>query len=234
MSQERELPDWVANDRGGGLVTHQSKRRLNVSMLLDCSGSMEACRPIVLNAVNRYLCELQTAEVKSDTRLSLTLFNSLAIEAVRDRVPAGACPDLRDVEYRPSGSTPLLDAVGYAAALLDCLSESDEQRVLVIVTDGLENASRQFSHDSICNMIEHKRRVQDWLVLYLGADHDSQAQGNRIGIPSRWIADVSRGRLVKAAGIIAAIGQRYRSAEPAERACIGFREAERVEIGRAA
>ncbi|MDZ4841682.1 MAG: vWA domain-containing protein [Hyphomicrobium aestuarii] len=181
--------------------------RLHVSLLLDASGSMEVSRKPAVAAVNRYLARLHDGPAAARTRLSLTVFNSHAIETVRDRTRADACPFLREAEYRPGGRTPLFDAVGYSAGLLDCLSDRSERRVLAILTDGLDTGSRGFTADRVRRVLQRNQHEHGWIVLYLGVDHDSLSQAGALGIPERWTADLSRSKLTAAADILADVSR---------------------------
>ena len=201
--------DW----RPPGLqaLSHATPRpaRLHVSLLLDASGSMEASRKPAIAAVNRYLARLHDKPVSRRTRVSITFFNSHAIDAVRDREDAANCPFIREAEYKPGGRTPLLDAIGYAAGLQDCLSRPDERRVLAILTDGVDTASRRFTADQIQALLHNNQRDHGWVVLYLGVDHDSLSQSKSLGIPQRWTADLSRSRFAAAGDILADVAGRY-------------------------
>lgn len=192
-----------------------SPPRLHVSLILDASGSMEASRKPAILAVNRYLARLHDKPAARRTRVSITFFNSHAIDTVRDREDAAECPFIREAEYQPRGRTPLLDAIGYAAGLQDCLSRPDERRVLAILTDGVDTASRRFTPGDIRALLKRNQRRpgptmnagrdNDLLVLYLGVDHDSLSQADELGIPRRWAADLSRSRFTAAGDLLADI-----------------------------
>lgn len=178
---------------------------IHISLLVDASGSMEASRKPAMAAVNRYLARLDVGPATARTRISITFFNSHAIETVRDRAAARACPLLREDEYRPAGRTPLLDAIGYSASLLDCLSATSERRVLAILTDGEDTASRSFTAGCVKALLEANQRQRGWIVAYVGIDHDSMTQGRALGVPDRWIANLSRTRFAAAADMLSSV-----------------------------
>ncbi|MBL8814376.1 MAG: hypothetical protein JNM43_29680 [Planctomycetaceae bacterium] len=98
---------------------------------------------------------------------------------------------------KPRGSTALLDAVGRAiietGARLRAMEESQRHGlvVFVIVTDGQENASREFSRDKIREMIDHQQSVYSWKFTFLAANQDAFAEGGQLGIDSSGIANYS-------------------------------------------
>ena len=183
-------------------------QKVHISIVLDRSGSMEAARSDAVNAVNGYLRQIR-ADKTMEARLSLVTFDSQSIDTIRDRVPVNACPELSIEEYEPRGSTPLLDAVGYSVGILDCLSDKDERRIMAILTDGLENASREYTRAQLKDLLDRKQREDGWLVLYLGAGHDSWSQARQIGIAARNTADFSMSALGETANVLHAVGKRF-------------------------
>src|SRR5690606_6648700 len=104
-----------------------------------------------------------------------------------DGIPIQEVTDLDRDSYIPRATTPLLDAVGRLIARCDYNIRScshagmpEENQVVVVITDGLENASREFSRQAIFDLIT-KRREQGWVFLFLGADQDVWAEGGRFG-----------------------------------------------------
>ncbi len=96
--------------------------------------------------------------------------------------------DVRDAgerDFEPRGATPLFDAIGraitQAQTWLDIDATTDEQPIFVILTDGLENASREYSAPEIFKLIRTKE-AQGWVFTYLGANQDAYATGGEIGV----------------------------------------------------
>jgi uncharacterized protein YegL len=183
-------------------------KNVHVSIVLDRSGSMEICRAEAVGAVNSYLRQVQDNPTMA-ARLSIVTFDSQSIDTVRDRMTANTCPELTMEEYQPRSGTPLLDAVGYSTSLLDCLSDKSERRIMAIVTDGLENASREYTRDSLKALLERKQHDEGWLVLYFGAGHDSWSQAKQIGIAPQHTADFSVHAFQAAATVLHAAGSRF-------------------------
>lgn len=187
-------------------------QRVHISIVVDRSGSMDSCRSDAIQTINTFLSHLR-ADPIANLRVSLVLFDSEGIDTVRDRSPLKDCPDLTWDEYEPRGGTPLLDAIGYAASLLDCLSFKDERRILVVLTDGLENASKEYTRERLCALLQRKQRDEGWLVLYFGANHDSWNQANQIGVLSSHAANFATSHLVETATVLHAAAARYLVAE---------------------
>lgn len=156
-------------------------QELHTCIVLDRSGSMESCRTDAVGAVNSFIRQSKSAE-PANGRLSLIVFDSGSIDVLRDKVPLGTCAELLADEYQPRGGTPLLDAVGHGVALLDKSRHAGERQVLAIMTDGLENASKEYSKDAIRALLERKQKDDGWLIVYLGADHDAWEQARHLGL----------------------------------------------------
>lgn len=157
-----------------------------IVLVLDRSGSMHAIREATIRGVNEFL-DGQRA-VAGEAFVSLYRFDH-EFEAVFEAAPAAATPRIDESSYQPRGSTALLDAIGEAVERtrlrVDCCDD-DASVVLAIMTDGLENASRRFTARAIRRLLERCER-QGWQVLFLGANMDAVAEGERLGI-SRWRA----------------------------------------------
>lgn len=182
--------------------------KVHVSIVLDRSGSMADSRFEAVAAVNRYLGHVRD-DPSMDARLSVVVFDSDGIDTIRDRVAVSACREISLDEYEPRGATPLLDAVGYSVGIVDCLTHRDERRIMAIVTDGLENASREYTREQLKGLLERKQQEDGWLILYLGAGHDSFSQAGQIGIAARHTADFSLNAFQEAADVLRSAGSRF-------------------------
>jgi hypothetical protein len=96
--------------------------------------------------------------------------------------------ELTKKEYWVRGCTALLDAIGRTINTLD--REIDNNVLFVIMTDGLENASREFSKEQIRNMIDS----HTWEFIYIGADIDSYCEAGSIGIRMSNVANYRKSR----------------------------------------
>ncbi len=154
---------------------------VSICIVLDRSGSMESCRMDALGAVNGYLRQVRD-DAEMNARASVILFDTGGIDRIRDHVAVGTCADITADEYQPRGGTPLLDAVGHAVGLLEKHSKPSARSILVVMTDGEENSSREYSKEAIAKLLKRKQDDNGWLVVYLGANHDAWAQASSMGL----------------------------------------------------
>lgn len=157
----------------------------HIAFLLDRSGSMEAIRDATINAVNRYFDNQRTQP--GTCSVTLAQFDDL-YEVVYDHVPIGEVAPRTRENFQPRNMTSLHDAsvrlIDDVGARLAGLAEDERpERVLVVIqTDGQENASKRFTADDVRERIEHQRAVYRWEFVFLGANHDAVLAGAQLGI----------------------------------------------------
>lgn len=158
-----------------------AKKRVYAHIILDRSGSMGGTENSTIKAINDYVDGVaKDAEISS--RVSLTLFDTEGIDLIANNVRGREFKPLDRDTYKPRASTPLYDAIGQTVLKIDEQTRRDgENVVLVILTDGMENASRQFNKAKIDAMLKDRQEKKNWLVIYLGAEHDAFAQAGSIG-----------------------------------------------------
>ena len=206
-------------------------QKVHVGIVLDRSGSMEDCRTDAIGAVNSYLRQVKD-DKDMEAEVSLIIFDSQSIDVIRDKVPAGSCAELAANEYQPRASTPLLDAVGHGVALLDKNRGAGVRSILAIMTDGLENASKEYTKDTIKTLLDRKQKEEGWLVLYLGAGHDAWAQASALGLQAGNVSAFDK-RAVRASMMaMGSRSKRYAMAHDAaeEAATGGFTAEERADM----
>ena len=173
-------------------IEKEENNFLNIRVVLDRSGSMSNCVHQTIDALNGYLIGMQNE--KTEGVVTLSLFDSQSIEIGVDKVQI---KDLSPLDYSfltPRASTPLYDAIGaaiYEHSNYDATKE--DKKVLVIVTDGLENASREYSGEAIKKLVEEKEEA-GWLIVYLGSDHDIYKQTRMMGIDPKRSIRYSKGK----------------------------------------
>jgi len=157
-----------------------------IVFIMDRSGSMETMRNEAVTGFNAFVEEQK--KVPGEANLTLVLFNQ-AYEIPYSGKKLADVPPLTDKTYVPAGTTALLDAVGRTiddlGKRLDGAPESDRptQVIVVVLTDGLENASHDYRNDRIKAMIEHQQSKYSWKFLFLGANQDAFETANGMGIP---------------------------------------------------
>jgi hypothetical protein len=157
--------------------------RILINFILDKSGSMDVVREATISGFNEFKND-QTAEA-GEALFSLTMFDTRFVKAC-SAVPIREVPDLDYASYRPGGTTALYDAV--ASTILETdeqlavMKDKPEQVLFVIMTDGLENSSREFTRAQVFNMIDERIEKSDYEFIYLGANQDSYEAGREIGV----------------------------------------------------
>lgn len=170
-----------------GAETSPETSKLELVFLIDRSGSMGSSetRSTVVEEFNKLLTEQQAME--GDVVVSTVLFNR-SLEWIHDAVPVKECEKMTHRMYHPYGGTALLDAVGTSVqrVLGRQLEVAEEARsvqtLLVIMTDGEENASWMFSLDEVKALLKRVQQKHHWQVLYLGANVDHFAEAEKLGI----------------------------------------------------
>ncbi len=158
-----------------------------IAYLLDRSGSMGPMQEPAVSAFNDFL-RVQL-DVPGDARLTLVQFDDAYEVHVQAR-PLQEVPQLTAATYQPRGSTALLDAIGRTLLdfdrRLDALSEADKpgKVIFAIFTDGLENASRKFTHKQIGDLIREHRETRGWEFLFLAANQDAIATASAMQMDS--------------------------------------------------
>lgn len=152
--------------------------------ILDKSGSMAGLESDTIGGFNSMIEKQKKEEGKAF--VSTVLFSNHS-EVIHDRIPVEDVPKMTDKEYFVSGCTALLDAVGDAvkhiANIHKYAREEDipEKTIFVITTDGMENASRRYSHRDIKKLIE-RQKEEGWEFLFLGANIDAVDTAESLGI----------------------------------------------------
>ncbi len=161
------------------------KDLVELVFILDRSGSMSGLEDDTIGGYNAML-EKQKKEA-GEAIITTVLFDD-RYELLHDRINLRGIGPITDKEYYVRGSTALLDAVGRTInkignAQKHTMEEERAERVLfVITTDGMENASREFTYEKVRQMIEHQKSKYGWEFIFLGANIDAIATAERFGI----------------------------------------------------
>jgi hypothetical protein len=117
--------------------------------------------------------------------VSLVTFCSTRVKTLLDIQPAEELFELTQQSYNPNGSTPLYDAIGKSLTRLEIQTEKEENySVLVtILTDGMENSSKEFSEENVNKLIS-RLKEKGWGITYMGANHDVKKTAKALAIDS--------------------------------------------------
>lgn len=146
-----------------------------VHVLLDRSGSMLARKGPTVAAYNSYIDGLP-----DDAVISLSTFSIGDLKHPRTNVGKARAKFTAD-EYDCIGGTALLDGIGTVIQMIDSAAKEFDRVTLVILTDGQELNSREFTRDQIKQLLTDKQEGEGWLVVFLGATADAFAQAPAMG-----------------------------------------------------
>lgn len=165
--------------------------------LLDRSGSMQSIKTDTEGGFSAFVEEQRRAV--GECRVTLAQFDD-QYEIVFADAPVA---NIGRLNLQPRGSTALLDAMGRliteAGAALAALPEDQRPGsvVVAIMTDGLENASREWTHPAVKALVEQQTTAYQWQFLYMGADQDAIDVGTGLGVGAAHTVSYTRGNVDK-------------------------------------
>lgn len=156
-------------------------------VILDKSGSMECIRQAAIDGFNETLNGIKKAQEKfADTQehyVSLVAFCACEMKQIFDNVPVTEAKPLTADDYQPCCCTPLYDAMGFTLnGMRKHVKAIDDAVVVVtIITDGLENASKEYNGKNIKELVE-QLKGEGWTFTYMGANQDALEIAERMSI----------------------------------------------------
>jgi len=161
--------------------------RVKIWFLLDRSGSMGHLVEDVIGGFNQFVTEQAAKPGKA--RLTAVQFDGTdPFEVIFDAHRVTRVPALTSTIYQPRGVTPLYDAIGLLIARADdrivdrnTRNRPVEDQLVIVFTDGLENASREFDRAQVFDLIKD-RTDQHWTFVFMGANQDSYGEGHKMGL----------------------------------------------------
>jgi uncharacterized protein YegL len=169
------------------------KRNLTeLVFILDKSGSMAGLEADTIGGFNAMLKKQQKAE--GEAVVTTVLFNH-DYELLHDRMNVRDISPITKEDYEVGGTTALFDAIGFTIQKMVNVQRktSEEERaekvLFVITTDGMENASREFTADKIKKLVRHQKEKEGWEFIFLGANIDAIATAARFGIEEDFAVD---------------------------------------------
>lgn len=148
-----------------------------VNFILDKSGSMSSVQDTTISAFNEYLQSLKN-DKKTNYLFSLTLFDSESIDKLYVAANINDVKPLNKRTYQPNACTPLYDAVVETVEEAYKALESEKTpyaSVVVIMTDGMENASTKHTQKCLADLRKKLEGTDKWTFVYMGANQDAWA-----------------------------------------------------------
>ena len=165
-----------------------SKTQVYNLIILDKSGSMSSIAKAAIAGFNETVGGIRSAQERfKDTQehfVSLMIFCDCEKTMVYDMVPVDKVKDLTSREYRPCCCTPLYDAMGISINALHkaIKDKEDATAVVTVITDGLENASKEYSGQAIKALVERMKDEEGWNFAYIGTNQDVEATSASLSI----------------------------------------------------
>ena len=196
---------------------------MHAYILLDRTGSMQSIWSEALGSVNAYVKALAVG----DAYATLAVFDAhedLKFDVLRAGVPVQTWKDVTDADATPRGMTPLFDAIGRIIALAE--KDAPEKAVIVIMTDGAENASREMKKDDVKAALDRVTK-KGWQTVFLGAEFGNFDDADAVGVAGGQQVAMAAGQLAGSMKMMARKSRAYFDAGES----IEFNEEDRKETG---
>lgn len=157
-------------------------------IVLDKSGSMYSIAPAAISGFNETVGSIRSAQErfadKQEHYVSLMIFCGCEKSLVYDKVPVAEVKSLTPKDYQPCCNTPLYDAMGISINALykDIKDKENATAVVTVITDGLENASREYSGRDIKALVERMKEQEGWNFAFMGTNQDVGATAASLSI----------------------------------------------------
>lgn len=203
---------------------------VNTYILLDRTGSMQGIWTEALSSVNAYAEDLGHS-INGKTPVTLAVFdaeNGLQFDVLRDHAPASDWKDVTNAEASPRGMTPLYDAIGRVVALAE--KDNPQKAVIVIMTDGEENSSREVTQAGAKAALD-RARAHGWEVVFLGAEFAKFTDAQHVGVASSQTMAVGKDGMKPTMQRLAKKSADYYNAAPGAAAPVQFDTEDRKAAG---
>jgi hypothetical protein len=208
--------------------------RTHVVLVLDETGSMEGIREETVGALKEWLSGLK-ADLPRETPVTFVQFNSARIARTVDGQELDVVSATVFDDYAPNHMTPLYDAVGQTIAETEQRVTGEDGVIFTVMTDGLENASKEFTAKQVRDMVE-RLKAKGWTFMFLGADIDAYEVGGGMGFAASHTVLMKKDRMGRAMALSRAKARDYDRArrefgaeEAAERAA--YSDEDRFDLG---
>ena len=166
----------------------KTKTQIYNLIILDKSGSMNTIAKAAISGFNETVGGIRAAQERyADTQehfVSLMIFCNCEKRLVYDKVPVNEVKELTSREYQPCCCTPLYDAMGISINGLfrDIKDKEGATAVVTVITDGLENASKEYSGSAIKALVEQMKDQEGWNFAYIGTNQNVEATSASLSI----------------------------------------------------
>lgn len=188
---------------------------LKIIFVIDESGSMQGTESDVIGGFNNFI-EQQRSQPYGKITVSLYKFNTLW-SRVMDDLPLNEIRPLTNNDYTPGGLTALYDTIGNAINDIEKQSTYSKSEykadtvMMVIITDGQENASREYDSRKVKQMIQELEESENWQFIYLGTDLNNFADADALGV--RYQASSNKRDLKRKFGVVSEHSLRFRQVD---------------------
>lgn len=166
----------------------KEEKSMELVFILDRSGSMGGLESDTIGGYNSML-EKQKNGKTGKVNVTTVLFDD-KYELLHDRIPIKEIKPITDKEYFVRGNTALLDAIGKTVSHIKSeqnkleKEKKSEKVMFIIITDGMENASKEYTVKAVKEIIETQKNKEKWEFLFLGANIDAIGTAESYGIES--------------------------------------------------
>ena len=161
------------------------KKLTEIVYILDRSGSMSGLEADTIGGFNSMIQKQK--KTGEEAYVSTILFDDTS-QVLHDRISIDKVETMTEEQYDVRGCTALLDAIGGAIHHIGTIhqyareEDRPEKTIFVITTDGMENASRQYSYEKVQKMVKRQQEKYGWEFIFIGANMDAYAEASRFGI----------------------------------------------------
>lgn len=184
---EMEESTTQSETEGSDINVPEATKRVHNLIILDESGSMQSIYQPALTGVNETLQTIREAQKEHENQthfVSLIAFDSGHYNQIYNHIAAEKAIDITQKQYRPGGCTPLYDAMGRSINELRPNVVMGDVVLVTVITDGYENASREFNGKAIKSLVEAMKN-EGWVFTYIGANQDVEAVAASMSIDNR-------------------------------------------------
>lgn len=161
------------------------KNYSHIAVILDRSGSMASCQADTIGGFNTFLSAQKA--LGGEATITMIKFDN-EYDIMCEMVSINDAVELSNENYVPRGGTALLDAIGRTINRVEHAlnekteAEKPEKVIFVIITDGEENKSHEFTRDQVMKIINRHREEMKWEFIFIGANQDAIQAGNSMGV----------------------------------------------------